>query len=135
MDGESVSTIWSLGPLIWDANARARAERLKGIGWRPSALSRREATEAAIESALGSTNLFSCRFIMFLFAYCWDSEAARGGACILPQTVGEDRNGHCYLIWRKGTQRVKLNYQLSSSDGGQIAGLSRCIVQYPYMII
>ncbi|KAL2802323.1 hypothetical protein BJX63DRAFT_415314 [Aspergillus granulosus] len=59
LDAESVSTIWSLGPLIWGANARARAERLNEMGWRPSGLSLREATEAAIESVLGSTNLFS----------------------------------------------------------------------------
>lgn len=56
LDPESVSKIWSLGPLIWGLNARARAEKLKELGWVPSSSSRSESMGAVIDSVLTSIN-------------------------------------------------------------------------------
>ncbi|KAL2864397.1 uncharacterized protein BJX67DRAFT_361540 [Aspergillus lucknowensis] len=56
LDAEAVSKIWSPGPLIWGGNARARAERLRELGWIPSGPSRSEAMEDEIDSVLLSIN-------------------------------------------------------------------------------
>lgn len=56
LDSESTSKIWSLGPMIWGLNARARAEKLKELGWLPSGPSRSESMGAVIDSVLASIN-------------------------------------------------------------------------------
>jgi nucleoside-diphosphate-sugar epimerase len=57
LDSESVSKIWSLGPLIWGLNARARAEKLYELGWVPSSYPRTESMGAVIDSVLTSIKL------------------------------------------------------------------------------
>ncbi|KUL88833.1 hypothetical protein ZTR_03417 [Talaromyces verruculosus] len=56
LDSESTSKIWSLGPMIWGLNARARAEKLKELGWLPSGPSRSDSMGAVIDSVLASIN-------------------------------------------------------------------------------
>jgi nucleoside-diphosphate-sugar epimerase len=56
LGSESVCKIWSLGPIIWGLNARARAAKLKELGWLPSGSSRSESMGAVVDSVLASIN-------------------------------------------------------------------------------
>lgn len=53
LNKDTVSQFWPLGPLLWGSNSRSRAEKLRSLGWRPSAVSRRDSLNDAVDSVLG----------------------------------------------------------------------------------